>query len=624
MQFTRTIVAPGLRIAKHGFPFLAAVTCLWLLSHQLAALDTAALAAGFSQIAPVQWALALLATCASFWAVGRYDAVLHRHFNTGVALDDAVKSGAAAIAFSQTVGFGLLSGSFARWRMLPGPPLATTASITLLCALSFLLALGFIIAFSCLLLMPQTAYWALPAVAAFLLVPVFALLKPTLSLPFGKRLTLPSLPAMGALTGLTFLDTLFAALALLILLPGGGTIGMTQLLPAFLLALGAGILSGSPAGLGPFELALFALLPQLPEPSLAAGILAFRLVYYAIPAALAGLFLAFVAPQKHTRAVSPLLAPLVRPSARVIAHAKRSELGVVRQNGAELLRAAGSAAYAVKTPQTLTALFDPAEGRVAALLPSLKQSARDSNRLPVLYKCSARIALSARASGFALAHIADEALINPQSFNLAGPAHRQLRRKLRQAAKSDVHITCPSVLPFADMEVIDTAWSARNKGARGFSMGRFERDYLAGHLVYLAHQGSRLIGFVSFHVSAHELCLDLMRSSDDAPSGTMHALICQAIGDASKSGRTKLSLAALPARHNSAYLGRLISHISGSAGLAQFKDSFSPRYSPLYIAAPTRFSLAIAMVDLARSIQRPDSGNRAPAFQQHARSSSST
>lgn len=602
MQVTTTIVQPGLRLAKHTFPLLAAAACLWLLSHQLAALDVAALTAAFTQIAPVQWALALLATGASFWAVGRYDAVLHRHFGTGVPLKSAVKSGAAAIAFSQTVGFGLLSGSFARWRMLPTLPLATSAAITLLCALSFLFGLGFVVALSCLLLMQGAAIWALPLVAMLLLLPALALFRPSLPLPFGTRLKLPSLPAMGAIAGLTFLDTLFAALALLILLPEPANPGLTTLLPVFMLALGAGILSGSPAGLGPFELALFALLPHLPEPELAAGILAFRLVYYAVPATLAGVLLAFSAPHRH----SPPKAAVASPSARFIAHAKRAELGVARQNGAELLRAAGAAAYAVKTPQTLTALFDPAEGRAAALLPVLKQAARDSNRLPVLYKCSARVALAARASGFKLAHIADEALINPQEFALAGPAHRQLRRKLRQAAKSNVHITCPSVLPFAAMEALDTAWCTRNKGARGFSMGRFERDYLAGHHVYLAHQGTRLVGFVSFHVSAHELCLDLMRSSDDAPSGTMHALICQAIEDAAYAGRTQLSLAALPARHDSAYLGRLVAHISGSAGLAQFKDSFSPRYAPLYVAAQTWPGLAIAMVDLARSIQQPD------------------
>ncbi len=603
MQRAKMIVQPGLRLTKHAFPLLAAVACLWLLAQQLAALDAAALGAAFSQIAPVQWALAFMATGASFWAVGRYDAVLHRHFDTGVPLPEAVKSGAIAIAFAQTVGFGLVSGSFARWRMLPALPLATVASITLLCALSFLVGLGFVAALACLLLWEGALIWAIPAVGLFGGLVAVALFKPVLTLPFGLRLALPSLPAMGALAGLTFLDTLFAALALLVLMPEPSNLGITTLLPAFLLALGAGILSGSPAGLGPFELTLFALLPQLPAPELAAGILAFRLVYYAIPAALAGVHLAIGA---RAQLPQPAKRP-TPPSARLLAHATRSELGVARQNGAELLRAEGSAAYVVKTPQTLTALFDPAEGSVATLLPHLAQAARDSNRLPVLYKCSARVALTAREAGFALARIADEALINPQDFTLEGAQNRQLRRKLRQASKAGVHISCPSALPIVAMETIDREWCARQKGARGFSMGRFEPGYLAEHHVYLAHQGKELVGFVSFHVSAHETCLDLMRSSASAPNGTMHALVTQAIEDAAKAGRTRLSLAALPTRYKNAQLDRLVAHVSGSVGLAQFKNSFSPRYAALYIAAPTRLGLAIAMADLARRIQQKDS-----------------
>ena len=67
--------------------------------------------------------------------------------------------------------------------------------------------------------------------------------------------------------------------------PAGQVPGLVPLLPVFLLALGLGIASGSPGGIGPFEATLLALLPGIEASGLLAGILAFRVLAYALPAA---------------------------------------------------------------------------------------------------------------------------------------------------------------------------------------------------------------------------------------------------------------------------------------------------------------------------------------------------
>ncbi len=65
------------------------------------------------------------------------------------------------------------------------------------------------------------------------------------------------------------------------------------MLPAVVIAIGAGLLSGAPGGIGAFELVLLALLPGAGEAALIAGILAWRLVYFVAPALIAaGLVLA--------------------------------------------------------------------------------------------------------------------------------------------------------------------------------------------------------------------------------------------------------------------------------------------------------------------------------------------
>ena len=593
---------PKLTLLKALFPLLMASASLWLIRHRVETLDFAALKAALVAISPVAWALAALATVASFWAVGRYDTVLHRHFDTAVPTPQTVQSGVAAIALSQTLGFGLLTGSVVRWRLLPALGLPRALSITLLCTASFGAALATLIALSTLLTLGFDApLWAAPLLLALLCLPALSLLMP--------RLGLPSLPAMAMIGALAFIDTLFAALAFLLLLPETAGAELLSLYPVFLIALAVGMFSGVPAGAGPFELTLLTLLPALPKAELVAGLIGFRLIYFALPALLAALLLLKKRPPSApTGATSPprVLSHAVPPiPRRLLAHAPRAELGVARQNGAVLLAHGDATLCAVPTPQTLTALFDPAKGDLATLLPALIARARLRNRIPTVYKCGARSAIALRRKGFALLHIADEAVIDVAGFNLASPTHRQLRRKLRKADSAGVTVASASQLPLSAMHTIDAIWSARHTAPRGFSMGRFCPAYLSNQRVYLAHHNGALVAFVSFHLCAHELCLDLMRSTDDAPDGTMHALITEAIREAAATGRQRLSLAALPALHRAGPLAASLSRLSGAAGLAQFKACFAPRLAPLYMAAPSRTGLAVALADLTLHIHSP-------------------
>jgi phosphatidylglycerol lysyltransferase len=594
-------------ILRALLPLLLGLGCLWLLAVRLDGFDIAALRAALSLIDPAQWAGAALATAASFWAVGRYDAVVHRHLGTGLPPARTARAGMLSIAIAQTLGFGVITGALARWRALPAASLALCTQLSALVAVFFLGGWAVLTALVCLLAAPVGLWggWMVLPLLGGLSLTVAALLNPRLRLWPGRTLTLPSLPTMAAVLGLTLLDTAAAALALLFLLPGDLGLGMVQLYPVFLLALGAGLVSGTPGGVGPFELTLFALLPDHPEPSLMAGILGFRLIYYALPAALAALLL-MRAPACHAR---PRNRRLPAPGPRLLAHAHRAELGIARQNGGRMLACDTATGIVVETGQTLTLLFDPAAGPLAPLLPVLRGAARNRNRVAVLYKCSARSAVMARRARFRLFHVADEAVLDPTRFRLDTPRRRQLRRKLRQAGKSGLTVTRAAHLPLACMARVDAEWRARQGQARGFSMGRFCGDYLSHHQVFLAWKDDELLGFASFHTSAHEVCLDLMRSAAGAPDGTMHALIHAAIAHAAAHGRSRLTLASVPADPARAgraerALRRALLSASGGPGLTQFKAAFAPRFEPLYIAAPSLPGLALAAADLALAVWR--------------------
>lgn len=579
------------RAAKFLVPLAVAVICLALVQ---ARLDTISPSVVWDQVrgVPVSaWGGAALATVLSFWAIGRYDGVAHRHLRTGIDARTARRAGVAAIAFSQTVGFGLVSGGFARWRLIPHLSPLRAVQVTLVVAVTFLGALALFGALACALAPPLPAMRLPGMILACVLT---ALLTGIVAFPMLRagplRLRSPGLPAIGAILLWTLIDTGAAALALYLLLPDPVDLGMGQVFVIYLLALGAALLSGTPGGVGPFEIVVLALAPTQDPAALVAGIVAFRLIYFALPAAVAGLWLLWP-PQTRLRARS------LQPDRHLPRSRTRAETGVLAQSDGVVLHDGSSAVAVLDLHHSVVGLFDPICGPVPTALQQVQHRARGTNRVACLYKCNARNAALARRAGWQVMHVADEARIDPARFTTSGRAMRQLRRKLRHAETAGLRIAPVSpIWPLVRMAAIDAEWQARNGRARGTTMGRYDPEHLRQQHVWLAWQGDTLCGFVSFHFCDREWCLDVMRIISDAPDGTMQALICTAIRAARAAHIPQISLAAVPTRRATGTPGR---------GLAQFKAAFAPRWAPLYLAAPSRWALVLCAADLARAVHFP-------------------
>ncbi len=579
---------------KNVVAFSIAGFCAWLVIRQLGDIDLTEVAASLGAVTPAQWLGALGATAFSFVAVGQYDALFHRWLNTGATPRRAVTSGAAAIALAQTLGFGLATGTVARWRALPELSFASALKVTNYVSFSFMFALGLISAVTMTILGFDQEFgdlWAWIAVSVLAATVALSVLQPAwLPIP------LPPLRLMGRLTVLSAADTALAALALWILLPADLQPPFLALFAAFLAALGAGLLSGAPGGVGPFELCLVTLLPTVPENDLIAAVLAFRLIYYALPACLALGFLS-----RSTPAPARPVASL--PTAQ---HIRRAETGLSRQTG-EVRQIGGCILHVAEASQILVALGDPACGQSLgnAALGEFAKDARSRDLWPALYKCGPGTALTARKMGWSVMAVSEEAWLEPPTFTLDGSERRQLRRKLKQAERNGVLVERARALPISHMGRVAEEWTARCGGERGFSMGRFDPQYLENQHCYLAWREGRLVAFASFHVTEDEWALDLMRSADDTPDGTMHLLVTAAIRDAATVGVPRFSLAAIPLEAPTA----LLRHISGrreSQGLRRFKMSFGPRLRRLYIAAPNTALMLLAGVDILLRITRPN------------------
>ena len=412
------------RLVKSGLPLIVGAICIWLLSGQIRGLDFHAVAEVVRTTSLSQWAGAAVATALSFWAIGTYDAVMHRHLRTGVPADVARMTGAGSIALAQVLGLGMVTGTLARWRMLAGTTPAMAATVTGAVSVSFLASWGLIAVALCALL-PGVALPPLLAVAALaVLIGLAALvvLRPVLRV--GRvDLRMPSLRTLLSMLVLTAVDLTAAAAALHILMPGSLSVGFTTLLPVFALALGAGLFSSTPGGAGPFELTLLALLPAAGQEPLLGAVLAWRVIYYAVPALIAVIPLAVpfrFAPTAPDRAAA---------RSRDLPHAPRAECGVARQNGALSLDSGTGSAAVVETGQCLALLFDPMSGTPADTVRALSRAARERMLVPAIYKCSARTALAARRAGWRVMRVADDAVIDLAAHSLDGSGARQLRRK---------------------------------------------------------------------------------------------------------------------------------------------------------------------------------------------------
>lgn len=557
---------------------------LGLLAQRLEAVDPQRVLSALGGIGAVTLAWAALATGVSFWAVAGYDLAWHRHLRTGISRARAARAGFAAIAIGQTVGLGVVSGALVRWRMLPELGLVQAMRLSVLVAGSFLLAWT-ILASTILLVLPEAPLAGLAPVALGA-----ALLGLGIALAMG-RAAVPNLFTMARLFALAAVDCLAAGLALWLLI--AGDISFATFLPVFLLALGAGLVSGSPAGLGAFEIVVLALLPQAPQAELLAAILAWRVVAYALPALVGAVVALLADPGARKEARPAVPAPPV------------AEAGLVALG--ELF--VGPAGFVGgRTAHGLVALSGVAD------LGRFRHAAREEGRWPVLYKLAGRPAVAARRAGMRVLPLAREAWVQPQDFRLDVPDRAGLRRKLRRAEAAGVVAAVERAPDWAALARVNAAWTGARGREHGFAMGRFDPAYLAGQVVVVARQGGAVVGFVSFHVAriggAGVWTLDLLRPDPLAPEGTAQALILAAIMAARTEGVRNLSLAAVPigAREGErgpiARLGRAVAP-EAMRGLDQFKSSFAPRWQRLYIAAPSWLALILVGAEIWRRVCRP-------------------
>jgi len=224
--------------------------------------------------------------------------------------------------------------------------------------------------------------------------------------------------------------------------------------------------------------------------------------------------------------------------------------------------------------------------------------------------------------GFRLFKLGERALVPTATFTLAGKHRGSLRRSVHQAERAGV---CVEMLEhplsealWCELQAVSDAWlDSKHAAEKGFSLGRFDRDYLQRSPLALVKQDQQVVAFASLmpaYGSREQLAIDLMRSLPTAPKGTMDILFVRLIEFARNSGYRYFELGVAPlsgvgqSRHARASekVARLAfehgNHFYSYKGLRSFKAKFGPQWRGVYLAYRPRTPLPGLLLDIAALI----------------------
>lgn len=246
---------------------------------------------------PIGWiGGSLLATALSFACLASYEHFATERMVPGrVPRAMALRVGALAHALSNTLGFHALTGSAFRFQQYRRCGLGPGDVAKVLAMVAACVALGVIVVGAGALAWLQfsATAWPLKIVSvALLAVLAFAL---TRSPRLGALASTLTWPTLSRLVPVAALEMAAAIAALYVLLPTGSSPGLAAFTLIFVGAMGLGIVSHAPGGIGVFEATMLAALPSAHHAGVLVALLLYRAIYNLLPFALAVLVLALQA-----------------------------------------------------------------------------------------------------------------------------------------------------------------------------------------------------------------------------------------------------------------------------------------------------------------------------------------
>lgn len=277
------------RILMVAMPVLAACIAVAALMHFVRGIDLAAVTEALSALPPERVALALLLTAASYALLTGYDALALAALGKRVPWPVVARASFTTYALAHNLGFGLVTGGSARLIIYgrSGISPGVVARVVAIASVAFWCGVGLVSAAALLWHSDPIYLFGIrlsPVAARATGAAALALMGAAAMAAVGRaRRHGAARPAIwAALIAVACLDLALSALALLVLVPALGPSDAPRLLLAYALAIVAGQASQVPGGVGVFEGTVIAAL-GIHDPRVAAGLIAYRAIYYVLP-----------------------------------------------------------------------------------------------------------------------------------------------------------------------------------------------------------------------------------------------------------------------------------------------------------------------------------------------------
>lgn len=252
-------------------------------------------------------AAALALTVASYLTLTLYDVLALRIVGRPLPWRTAALASFTSYTLSHNLGFALLTGGSARYRVYSAAGLDTpdivrviaTASVTFWMGVAVMAGAALVVHGAPIdlagLAVPAAVQHGLGLAVLLGTLAGLALLRaaPRELRVWRWRFQRPSVGQALAQIGVSALDLACASAALFVLVPGAAPAAFPAFFLAYALAIVAALLTHVPGGIGVFEAVLIAALPGIDPPRILAALILYRLVYYVLPLLVAGALLAF-------------------------------------------------------------------------------------------------------------------------------------------------------------------------------------------------------------------------------------------------------------------------------------------------------------------------------------------
>tara|TARA_R110001599_G_scaffold284714_2_gene486771 strand:+ start:8303 stop:10897 length:2595 start_codon:yes stop_codon:yes gene_type:complete len=268
-------------------------------------------------------------------------------------------------------------------------------------------------------------------------------------------------------------------------------------------------------------------------------------------------------------------------------------------------------------------LGDPVgeESDAYELLWKFKQQAEDNRYQAVFYQVGNEHLDWYINAGFSLFKLGEEASIDLKDFSIEGPARSKLRQSHSRAKRDGMSFSLaypphsPELLK--QLKIISDEWLiAKKVREKGFSLGKFDEEYLSRFPLALIHEQGNLSAFANVFTTQmqQESTIDLMRHREGSSQATMEFLFIELMLKLKAEGYATFSLGMAPlyglenrqgARKWDKF-GSLIykngADFYNFDGLRLFKNKFKPEWKPKYLAIKQGKNPYMTMIDIASLI----------------------